>query len=79
MARPKGLALTVVLMSASNVMPLATVLAIYSGHPHFFRLLALLSFLACIGFVLIWFYWQGRNWARNCVMVISGFYILQMA
>jgi hypothetical protein len=29
-------------------------------------------FFACVGFLFVWFYWKGRNWARVSVMVVSG-------
>jgi len=29
------------------------------------------SFLILLGYVFIWFYWQGRNWARISVIVCS--------
>lgn len=70
MNRPKGLALTVVLMAVCNAMLWAT---IKPG-----RMLGLFTVFICVGYVVIWFYWKGRNWARIGVLLFSGFSIVYL-
>ena len=76
MNRPKGLALTVALMSLSNAMLWAT----FQPMPGTYSVRRFLMFtvVICIGFVVIWFYWKGKNWARIGVLLFSGSSILNL-
>jgi hypothetical protein len=76
MKRPRGLAPTVVLMSICNVLLLAIINPL--TRPHYFRVLTLFTVVVCIGFVFIWFYWQGSYWARNSVLLFSVLSILNL-
>lgn len=76
MNRPKGLALTAILMSICNIMPWAT---IRPGRPPYtLRTSLAFTVIIGIGFVFIWFYWQGRNWARISVLLYSILNILNL-
>ena len=75
MNRPAGLALT------SYLMVLCVVTMFFTINPNnpdsrsmWVCYIADSSF-ACVGFLFVWFYWKGRDWARVAVMVVSGFSI----
>jgi hypothetical protein len=34
-------------------------------------MLVTFTFVICIGYFFIWFYWNGRNWARIAVLLVS--------
>ena len=36
------------------------------------RRFLLFTIVFCIGYVVIWFYWKGKNWARIAVLLLSG-------
>ena len=69
MDRPKGLGLTTILMALCNVSILAT---IKPGRPPYTqRMWLFFTFCICIGYLFIWFYWKGKNWARIAVLLVS--------
>ena len=70
MNRPKGLGVTAVLMALCNAM-LWTAFN-YANRPHPLEFLAFTSGMICIGFVFVWFYWMGKDWARITVLIFSG-------
>lgn len=76
MNRPKGLALSVVLMGLCNVMLWAAFNP--ATQPRYLRLFILLTVVICIGFAIIWFYWQGKNWARIIVLIFSALSVLNL-
>ena len=76
MNRPKGLALSVVLMGLCNVMLWAAFNP--ATNPRYLRLFILLTVVICIGFAIIWFYWQGKNWARIIVLIVSALSVLNL-
>src|SRR5215467_4549421 len=76
MPRPKGLSLTAVLMTLCNVM--WWIIINPNAPPYSFRTLIVYTVFAGIGFWVIWFYWQGRNWARMAVLLYSGLSILNL-
>ncbi len=47
----------------------------YANIPHPLRVLAINVVLIAVGYVFIWFYWMGRNWARIAVLIFSVFQI----
>src|SRR5258708_2620292 len=69
MNRPKGLALTTILMALCNVLIWASIKP--ERPPYTQRMWLLFTFSICIGYLFIWFYWKGRNWARIAVLVVS--------
>ena len=69
MKRPKGMAATALLMALCNAVIWAT---IKPGRPPYStRMFLAFTVLICVGYVFIWFYWQGRNWARVAVLLFS--------
>jgi hypothetical protein len=69
MNRPKGLALTAILMALCNALIWAT---IKPGRPPYTqRMWLFFTFSICIGYLSFWFYWKGRNWARIAVLLVS--------
>jgi hypothetical protein len=76
MDRPKGLNLSALAMSFCNVM--LWVVFYNEARPHFLRVLALFTVVIGIGFVFIWFYWQGKNWARISVLIYSALCVLNL-
>jgi len=55
-------------MSATNAMGWAI---IDWSSPHAIAIFVIFTLLIAIGYVVIWFYWQGRNWARLLVLLTS--------
>jgi phosphatidylserine synthase len=68
MNRPRGLGLTALLMVVCNAMGWAI---IDWSKPHAAATFIGLTILIVIGYVFIWFYWRGRNWARIAVLLTS--------
>lgn len=66
MNRPKGLTATSVLMGICNAMGWAIV---DWGQPHARLTFAIFTALILTGYIFVWFYWQGRNWARISVLL----------
>jgi hypothetical protein len=69
MNRPKGLALTAILMAFCNAMIWATINP--RRPPYSLRIFLFYTVVICIGYLFIWFYWHGRNWARIAVLLFS--------
>jgi hypothetical protein len=70
MNRPRGLALTSILMAVCSVMILST---IRPGRPPYtVRTWGLFTVLSCIACFVIWSYWNGRSWARIGILLYSG-------
>jgi len=65
--RPRGIAETTILMAITNAMGWAI---IDWSKPDAARILATNTVLIAIGYVVLWFYWKGKNWAR--VLVLLG-------
>jgi hypothetical protein len=66
--RPRGLAETALLMCVTNAMGWALV---DWTKPHTREQFIIFTFLILVGYVFIWFYWTGRNWARIAVLLTS--------
>ena len=68
MNRPHGLVLTAVLMCICNAMGW---FIIEWDKPHALAEFVVFTILILIGYVFLWFYWKGRNWARIAVLLTS--------
>jgi hypothetical protein len=66
--RPKGLTETSILMSITNAMGWAI---IDWSKPSAHRTFLIFTVMIAIGYLVIWFYWNGRNWARILVILTS--------
>jgi hypothetical protein len=66
--RPKGLTETSILMSITNAMGWAIV---DWSKPNARVMFIIFTIMIFIGYVVIWFYWKGRNWARILVLLTS--------
>jgi hypothetical protein len=66
--RPKGLTETAVLMSLTNA--LGWFIVDWSN-PHAATTFWLFTIFILVGYLVIWFYWRGRNWARLIVLLTS--------
>jgi hypothetical protein len=64
--RPKGLTETAVVMSVTNAMGW---LIVDWSKPHAATTFVLFTIFILVGYLVIWFYWQGRNWARGSTYV----------
>jgi hypothetical protein len=69
MEHPKGLAPTTALMCICNAMGWSI---IEWDKPHAWALFVSFTILILIGYVVLWFYWKGRNWARMAVLLTSA-------
>jgi hypothetical protein len=74
MSRPKGLTLTAILMVLCGIATLGIVLRPWRS-PAFIVIVIVGS---CIASFIIWAYWKGRNWARNCVLSFSVLSVLAL-
>jgi len=66
--RPKGLTETSILMSITNAMGWAI---IDWSKPNARVTFVIFTILIVIGYLVLWFYWEGRNWARILVLLTS--------
>ena len=66
--RPKGLTATAVLMSFTNALGWFIV---DCSRPYAVTTFCLFTFFIMIGYFVIWFYWEGHNWARILVLLTS--------
>jgi hypothetical protein len=66
--RPRGLTETAILMSIPNAMGWLIVDWSKSNAATAF---ALFTIVILVGYLVIWFYWKGRNWARILVLLTS--------
>jgi hypothetical protein len=68
MDRPGGITITAVLMSTTNAM--GWMLIDWNSNNAKVRFITFTLFILA-GYLFIWFYWQGRNWARISVILCS--------
>jgi hypothetical protein len=66
--RPRWLTATTVCMSIANAMGWAI---IDWSRPDAKLVFAVFTVTILIGYVVIWFYWRGKNWARILVLLTS--------
>jgi hypothetical protein len=66
--RPKGLTATSIFMSITNAMGWAI---IDWSKPNARIIFVLFTVTIAINYLVIWFYWKGRNWARILVLLTS--------
>jgi hypothetical protein len=66
--RPKGLTETAILMSITNAMGW---LIVDWSKPHAATIFVLFTIFILVGYLVIWFYWKGRSWARILVLLTS--------
>ena len=73
--RPRGLAETALLMCLTNAMGWFIIdWSQKRAHEEFVMNTAFIA----IGYVVLWFYWEGRNWARILVLITSVLAILNV-
>ena len=66
--RPKGLTETAVAMSITNAMGWEIIdWSLPTARSTFF----IFTIFIVIGYVVLWFYWNGKNWARILVLLTS--------
>lgn len=66
--RPRGLNETTLIMSITNAMGWSI---IDWSEPRAWLTFTVFSLFIGIGYVVIWFYWKGHNWARVLVLLSS--------
>ena len=68
MERPVGITVTAILMSVTNAMGWIMI----DWHaPHTMLRFLMYTLLILLGYLFIWHYWFGRNWARISVLICS--------
>ena len=75
MNRPAGVTTTALLMGITNAMGWGI---IDWRAPHAVIRFVIYTILIVIGYAVIWFYWQGENWARVFVLACSVMAILNL-
>jgi hypothetical protein len=73
--RPKGVVLTTILMAVCNAM--GWFIIDYSA-PHALGTFIIFTVLILVGYLVLWGYWRGRNWARILVLITSAITILNL-
>jgi len=73
--KPKGLKETTILMCIFN---LATYVFLDSKSPYWTIGLTVGTIIEILTFVILWYYWHGKNWARVLVMISSVVAILNL-
>jgi hypothetical protein len=73
--RPKGIVLTTILMALCNSM--GWFIIDYTA-PHARGTFIIFTVLILAGYLVLWGYWRGRNWARILVLITSVVTILNM-
>ena len=66
--RPQGLSATALLMGITNAMGWFIV---DWERPHARFTFVVFTVFILVGYFFIWYYWQGRNWARIAVLLTS--------
>jgi hypothetical protein len=66
--RPKGLTETSIFMSITNAMGWAI---IDWSKPNARVMFVIFTMLIAIGYLVLWCFWEGRNWARILVLLTS--------
>ena len=66
--RPEGLAATTILMCITNAMGWAI---IDWTHRHAGITFVLITITIAASYLVLWFYWRGKNWARILVLLNS--------
>ncbi len=75
--RPPGLRQLVLLMCFFNLAGLAFI----KGDTEVLRIFfaVLIGAIIIVSFIVLWFFWQGRNWARWLVLITSVIALLNLA
>jgi hypothetical protein len=73
--RPRFLLATTVAMGILNLTAFASLEWIQR---FFFATLAINIFSVVVSYLVLWFFWKGRNWARLCVLVISFLSVINL-
>ena len=66
--KPKGLKETAILMAVFNI---TGYLFINYESQHFVLMLTFITAVVLLSYVVLWFYWCGKNWARILVILTS--------
>jgi hypothetical protein len=73
--RPRFLLATTVAIAILNLTVFASLEWIQR---FFFATLAINIFTVVVSYLVLWFFWKGRNWARLCVLVISFISVINL-
>jgi hypothetical protein len=66
--RPKTITVTTVLMGILNLLGYALLIDSPKPRPTVLAEFLIFTVLIAVGYVVLWFYWQGHNWARLLVL-----------
>jgi hypothetical protein len=69
--RPKPVDVTTWLMAVLNILGYALLWNINKPRPVVVRSAINFTLMIVLGYVVIWFYWHGKNWARILVLLTS--------
>lgn len=69
--RPKTVTFTTSLMAVLNILGYALLWDLHSPRSVVISTAVVFTILIALGYVVLWFYWRGQNWARILVMLTS--------
>ena len=69
--RPKAVTITTWLMALLNILGYALLWDLQKPRSVLIVVFVIFSVLIAIGYIVIWFYWRGENWARILVLLTS--------
>jgi len=73
--RPRFMLATTVAMGILNLTAFASLKWI---HRFFVATLVADIFIVVVSYLVLWFFWKGRNWARICVLVVSVLSVINL-
>ncbi len=73
--RPVEVTATTLVMAVTNVMGYAVLL---DRNEHLVATSALVTAIVAVSYLVLWFFWRGRNWARLLVLATSVLALLNV-
>jgi len=78
--RPKPIAVTTWLLAASTLVGYGHLLLIdlHTLRPLNLTVRLIITVTYALAFLILWFYWRGRNWARIVIMLVSAYALFNL-
>jgi hypothetical protein len=63
---------------AMGILNLSTFVNLQRFHRLFVAMLGVDIFVVAVSYLVLWFFWKGRNWARFCVLGVSVLSVINL-